>query len=371
MSLRKSPIRTAAMLAANRANARKSTGPCTAAGKRTSAMNALRSGFYSRAPWAGEPCGVIEEQAFEAFCQTLRVAVVAADTETGKSAVRACALKIWKARRALNHWIEWESQARRKARQMASGSPQGNDGVQTAAPARMPYRMPAPQTVVFERPGIATCRGWKLKVSIRVRWGRSPACLRLGDMSLESAMAAWRAWRARRREHTVVVVTCTGHPWTCRHRQRLRTEPESHRKGAAWKDVITAFEKGATEVGLAPADFGIPSAAAVGCEGGIMDQAAGGWVSAPCAGTELGRNRAQSNSLMANEAGICQKTGDLQKCDDGTVGAPLAGVHLVPSQVRCDDGTVGANLVGAPSCRISPRGATMLNENYKIVTRAL
>lgn len=48
MSLRKSPNLTPALLAANRRNARKSTGPRTARGKRQSRLNALRSGGRSR-----------------------------------------------------------------------------------------------------------------------------------------------------------------------------------------------------------------------------------------------------------------------------------------------------------------------------------
>jgi hypothetical protein len=42
--LRKSPVRTAAMLAANRANAQKCTGPSTSEGKARVALNALRNG---------------------------------------------------------------------------------------------------------------------------------------------------------------------------------------------------------------------------------------------------------------------------------------------------------------------------------------
>ena len=44
MSLRKSPLRTPAMLAANRVNAQKSTGPSTAPGKARAALNSLRHG---------------------------------------------------------------------------------------------------------------------------------------------------------------------------------------------------------------------------------------------------------------------------------------------------------------------------------------
>ena len=48
MSLRKSPTLTPALLAANRRNAKKSTGPRTARGKGQSRLNGLRSGGRSR-----------------------------------------------------------------------------------------------------------------------------------------------------------------------------------------------------------------------------------------------------------------------------------------------------------------------------------
>jgi hypothetical protein len=44
MALRKSPVRTRAMLAANRANAQKSTGPSTAQGKARVALTGLKHG---------------------------------------------------------------------------------------------------------------------------------------------------------------------------------------------------------------------------------------------------------------------------------------------------------------------------------------
>lgn len=48
MSLRKSPTLTPARLEANRRNAKKSTGPRKARGKRQSRMNSLRTGVRSR-----------------------------------------------------------------------------------------------------------------------------------------------------------------------------------------------------------------------------------------------------------------------------------------------------------------------------------
>ncbi len=62
MPLRKSPSRTPALLAANRANAKKSTGPRTAQGKARVSLNALKHGKYAvdlpnhlvRAGYSGE-----------------------------------------------------------------------------------------------------------------------------------------------------------------------------------------------------------------------------------------------------------------------------------------------------------------------------
>jgi hypothetical protein len=240
MCLRKSPLRTAALLAANRANAARSTGPRTLRGKRASAWNALRHGRFSQAAWAAEPRDARDAEAFEAFRQTLRVAVVAANSELGERTVRERALQFWKAKRLLDHWLE-----------------------RRAGPASGPDdRMPPLVTTIYGRPGSSICPGWKVKVSIRLRWGRSPAVMRLVGLDLESARAAFRAWRTRRRRgHTVVIVTCTGHPWTTRYRQRLRANPECHRKGVAWTNIIDDFESDGTASGVVPHDLGIPSVA--------------------------------------------------------------------------------------------------------------
>ena len=50
MSLRKSPVRTAALLAANRANAQKSTGPRTPQGKARVSFNSFKHGRYAARP---------------------------------------------------------------------------------------------------------------------------------------------------------------------------------------------------------------------------------------------------------------------------------------------------------------------------------
>ena len=57
MSLRKSPTRTPAFLAANRRNAQRSTGPRTARGKAQSRLNRLQTGL--RAPWLEDFCSLL------------------------------------------------------------------------------------------------------------------------------------------------------------------------------------------------------------------------------------------------------------------------------------------------------------------------
>ncbi len=69
MPLRKSPTRTPAMLAANRANCLSSTGPRTARGKARAALNSLKHGRYAtRSPekliQAGDPGGAAQYRWF-------------------------------------------------------------------------------------------------------------------------------------------------------------------------------------------------------------------------------------------------------------------------------------------------------------------
>ena len=97
MSLRKSPTLTPALLASNRRNARKSTGPRTARGKAWSRLNRLRSGarspeyksFLNALCYA--PPGLVEEAA-RAFLSSqpvvhplyMRMAEMVVQAESGK-----------------------------------------------------------------------------------------------------------------------------------------------------------------------------------------------------------------------------------------------------------------------------------------------
>jgi len=99
MCLRKSPTRTPAFLAANRANAARSTGPRTAQGKRSSAWNALRHGHCSRAGWAAEPQDARDAEAFEAFMKAFRAAVIAVASEAAERSLRERVAPLWTAKR--------------------------------------------------------------------------------------------------------------------------------------------------------------------------------------------------------------------------------------------------------------------------------
>lgn len=243
MSLRKSPVRTPALLAANRANAARSTGPRTAAGKRASALNALRHGYRSHALSTAEPSGARDIEAFEAFCRVLQVALVAPPGEIGERAVRERALGIWRAKRILDHWLE-----KHPGYVIRSASPA----------AQRKRRLPPPVTFVVDRRGYKTSPGWKVKVSISLRWGRTPASLIRGAFESEAGLADLFEWQlSRQRLRTKITVTSFGHPWTWRYLQRFRTNPECHRKNVAWEDVITDFDPQRPASGLTPRDLGI------------------------------------------------------------------------------------------------------------------
>jgi hypothetical protein len=131
-------------------------------------------------------------------------------------------------------------------------------------------------SLIFNRPGKSSGPGWRIKVSVTVRWGRSPSCMTIRDADRDYAGAAWLAWRSRRRRaHTVISITCTGHPWTRSHRQRLRTKPECYRSGEAWKNVVEDFETDGTTSALGPRDFGIMSQPGIGADSGIGSRDSG------------------------------------------------------------------------------------------------
>ena len=304
MSLRKSPVRTPALLAANRANALKSTGPRTLAGKRASAWNAFQHGYRSRAPWAGEPREGSDRESFDAFVEAFRVAMITLRNEAGERLLKERALSIWKSKRILDHWL-----------QRHAWPPSEEESV-----------LPSRLTSLIHRPGKASSTDWWIRVSVTVRAGRSPGrvLIRRGRPSIRLGQAAWG--RFRRRAHTVVSITCTGHPWTRAHRQRIPTNPECHRNGQVWKNVIDDFA--AAGPGVGPREYGIIPAVPYGAEQSRPGPArANGWRAAIAAVRDrlralVPRYRAHAPRVRiphtgesANEAGMLQTGQDLQKCD--------------------------------------------------------
>ena len=135
MSLRKSPTRTPAFLAANRANAQKCAGPRTREGKARVARNALRLGLHA---WS-----------FTSLLGKSRRALDAAllPEETEVELVMGTVLRVWALKLGLMRWAaspqereEWFAQS---------------GGV-----------CPAPLQLLIKRPG------WKVRVSVYLRWGR-------------------------------------------------------------------------------------------------------------------------------------------------------------------------------------------------------
>src|SRR5215472_3531818 len=143
MSLRRSPARTPALLAANRSNARRSTGPRTPEGKCHSALNALKHGRTSA------KLGVLlsgrEADQFHQLRQALWEAIVPASGPE-QEAVNRFASNVWTARREVERRI---------------ASPEGRAlhfGTSGAFP--VPFRARARR------------RGWKVSVSVWLRRGR-------------------------------------------------------------------------------------------------------------------------------------------------------------------------------------------------------
>jgi hypothetical protein len=199
MSLRKSPERTQAFLAANRANSRKSTGPRTPRGKINSAWNAVRHGRRTRAssciPVAGR-----ETKDFQDLYLALHDDIMPAENLAGARAVLLNAARAWRVKRLLDRWIETRTEEDWLALE---------DG---AVPPPSFWRSR------LRRPGVSI-PDWTITISVWLRWGRGPGRSRASRPEKDA-----RPDRARM--HTMVSVHSTGPKWANGTLEMRRTKPE-------------------------------------------------------------------------------------------------------------------------------------------------
>ncbi|HEV2178408.1 MAG TPA: hypothetical protein VGW33_14575 [Terriglobia bacterium] len=224
MSLRRSPTRTPALLAANRLNARKSTGPRTPEGKRRAAFNALRHGrraetlqrFLAQAASAPPPREAAE---LLGLYRALHAALLPdPQNERQMRYVRRCTVLAWTAKRRL---ARLAASRRWRAFQFAASA-----GV-----------FPVPLRMRIKR------AAWRVTVSLWMRRGRGHAHCRVRPA------CGWQEGRARL--HAGVTVTSSmRHPvegYSCLEelppgiapRVVFRTKPESYRKQEGSVNVIT------------------------------------------------------------------------------------------------------------------------------------
>jgi hypothetical protein len=220
MSLRKSPTPTPASLAANRANAKKSTGPRTADGKTRAALNAFRHGLYAPKFLSALVKSPQALKEFRALYLALEAALL--PERTDKSAMdllERTAVRVWAMRQDAIRWAA--SRAQRDAWFAKTG------GV-----------LPAPDHFLMKRPG------WRVLVSVWVRRGR-----RRGHCRLLEQSAGWKEGRASL--HVGVTVTASmrhpelGYssladvPEGLAPRVVFKTKPECTIKSKSYRNMIT------------------------------------------------------------------------------------------------------------------------------------
>ena len=199
--LRKSPVRTRALLSANRANALKSTGPRTSRGKHASALNALRHGRRAQLSLCWVPQAGPEGDAFWRFEARLRDAILPLAGQ-GDQHVFEQALNLWITKRLYDRLAAFADEDRRL--RLALGL----------------EPMPATYCCRTRRPG-KTVPDWTVTVSIGVAWGRGLGRIQQFATDLAGALADGRPPSRGQRPmprlpslHTRLVLTTLGHPYS-------------------------------------------------------------------------------------------------------------------------------------------------------------
>jgi hypothetical protein len=188
------------LLAANRANAQKSTGPRTPQGKNRVGLSALRHGLHFLSALAKSSRAL---QKFRELHAALYAALLPDKTdEAAIDLLKRTVLQVWAMKQALARWAA--SPSEREAWFARTG------GV-----------CPAPWQLLIQRPG------WRVRISVWVRWGRGP-----GRRRWLETPTSWKERQARL--HVVVTVTASlGHPRL--HCSRLEEVPEGVAPRAAFK----------------------------------------------------------------------------------------------------------------------------------------
>ena len=223
MSLRRSPSRTAAFLAANRANAQKSTGPRTELGKQRSAANALRTGKRASPAFWPRVLSHSELAEFHALRHAIERAV--STGSANQNQLGATTRLVWSVRRYAERYLRTMPPEARQ--QMAK------------------RLIPVPRCWHSAIPGPA----WKVTVTVFARRGRR----RWREMSSIPAVGAIRMPEAKlARVHVITRVTCTGHP---RFNRGPEGVPLSLKPGAGQAEIRTNpeyFTKQGTCRNIAP-----------------------------------------------------------------------------------------------------------------------
>ena len=231
--LRKSPVRTRALLSANRANALMSTGPRTARGKHASALNALRHGGRARLSICWVPQAGREADAFWRFEAQLHDAILPLAGK-GEQHIFEQALSLWIAKRLYD-------------RLAASVDEEGRMRLALGLEP-----MPAGYRSRTLRPG-KSVSDWMVTVSIGVAWSRGLGRFQQYAREAANDLAAGREPSPFRRTpplpklHARLILTTVGHPYSDNASERQgvarlesgrkqRTKPECLTKEATFEN---------------------------------------------------------------------------------------------------------------------------------------